>query len=197
MRRGSIAAVLLITACTAGGTPPTLTRAPDYSGREIRQPALFIRVGDSYDLRAREREALAASYEGALAEAFDQRGAPPTDVQRMAPSATLEPRNALARGREVRADFAIIVELSVQRRDAIFCRDGRRPFSATTTVWNQGVQVLRVRDGASRMAVPPGQGLDVTDIQPDCGNPRRSRLRDRAEMIASAVEVVTERILGR
>ncbi len=197
MRRAPIAAVFLATACTAAGAPPALTRAPDYSGREIRQPALFVRVGDSYELGDREREALAASYEGALIEGFDERGVAPIDVQRVASSATFEPRNALARGREVRADFAIIIQLSVERRDAIFCRDSRRPFSATTTVWSQAVQVLRVRDGASRLAVPAGQGLDVMDMQPDCANPRRSRLRDRAGMIASAVEVVAERILGR
>ena len=47
------------------------------------------------------------------------------------------------------------------------------------------------------MAVPPGQGLDVAEIEPDCANPRRSRLRDRAEMITIAVEAVAERILGR
>jgi hypothetical protein len=197
MRPAPIAALLLATACAAAGSPPALTRAPDYSAREIRQPALFVRVGDSPDLGDRERQALAASYEGALVEAFDERGVPPTDVQQVGPSASFEARGALARAREVRADYAIIVQLSVQRRDGIFCREGRRPFSATATVWSQGVQVLRVRDGAARMAVPPGQGLDVVDLEPDCANPRRSRLRDRAQMVASAVQVLTERILGR
>lgn len=197
MRRAPIAVVLLATACATTGTPPQLVRAPDYSVREIRQPALFVRIGDSYDLSDRERELLAASYEGALIEAFDERGIPPTDVQRVASGASFEPRSALARAREVRADYAIIVSLQVEKRDAILCRGSRRPFSATTTVWSQAVQVLRVRDGTPRLAVPPGQGLDVTDIEPDCANPRRSRLRDRAEMIASAIEALTDRILGR
>ena len=197
MRRTPIAAVLLAAACATSGTPPPLMRAPDYTAREIRQPALFVRVGDSGDMTDRERESLAARYEGALVEAFDERGVPPTDVQRVTPGASFESRHALARAREVRADYAVIVELRVERRDAIFCRGSRRPFSAATTVWSQGVQVLRVRDGTSRMAVPPGQGLDVTEIEPDCANPRRSRLRDRTEMIASAVEAVAERILGR
>jgi hypothetical protein len=197
MRRAPLIALFLATACAGAAAPPALTRAPDYSPRDIRQPALFIRIADTDGLDDREREALTASYEGALVEAFDERGVPPTDVQPVAPAAGFESRSALARAREVRADHAIIVHLSVQRRDAIFCRDGRRPFSATTTVWSQGVQVLRVRDGTPRMTVPPGQGLDVTDIQPDCSNPRRSRLRDRAEMIRSAVETLVERVLGR
>ena len=197
MRRAPIATVLLAAACATSGAPPQLMRAPDYTPREIRQPALFVRVGDTSDLSDRERESLAASYEGSLIEAFDERGVPLTDVQRVAPGSSFEPRNALARAREVRADYAIVVHLQLERRDAIFCRSGRRPFSATTTVWSQAVQVLRVRDGTTRVAVPPGQGLDVTEIEPDCANPRRSRLRNRAEMIASAVEAVAERVLGR
>ena len=197
MRQLPIAVALLVAACTAAGSPPRLMRAPDYAPREIKQPALFVRVGTGYDMGDRERESLTASYEGALVEVFDERGVPPSDVQRLAPGAGGEPRHALARAREVRADYALIVELRVERRDAIFCRDGRRPFVAPTTVWSQGLQVLRVSDGTSRMAVPPGQGLDVTEIDPDCANPRRSRLRDRTEMIASAVEAVADRILGR
>lgn len=197
MRRAPIAAVLLVTACATTGAPPQLMRAPDYSAREVRQPALFVRIADSYDLSDREREQLAATYEGALIEAFEERGVPPTDVQRVAPGVSFEPRNALARAREVRADYAIIVWLQIERRDAILCRSSRRPFSATIAVWSQGIQVLRVRDGTARVAVSPGQGLDVTDVEPDCANPRRSRLRDRAEMIASAVSALTERVLGR
>jgi hypothetical protein len=195
MRRVMMATVLLAAACAPAGTPP-LTRAPDYTTREIRQPALFVRVADSDALNEGERESLAARYEGALVEAFDERGVPPTDVQRVPAGSRVEPRHALARAREVRADYAVIIELRVERRDAIVCRGERRSFSVATTVWSQGVQVLRARDGTSRMAVPPGQGLDVTEIEPNCANPRRSRLRDRSEMIASTVEAVIERILG-
>lgn len=196
MRSLPIAVALLAAACTAAGSPPRLMRAPDYAPREIRQPALFLHVGTGYDMAERERESLVATYEGALVEAFEERGVPPSDVQRLAPGDGAEPRRALARAREVRADYALIVELRVERRDTIFCRESRRPFLAPTTVWSQAVQVLRVSDGTSRMAVPPGQGLDVTEMDPDCANPRRSRLRDRTEMIASAVEAVAERILG-
>jgi hypothetical protein len=197
MPRTTLALALLVTACAPAGAPPQLSRAPDFSGREVRQPALFVRVADSAELSAREREQVAASYEGALIEAFDERGVPPTDVQRVAPGDSVEPRSALARAREVRAEYVIIVSLQVERRDAIVCRNSRRPFSAVVTVWAQALQVLRVRDGTSRIAVPAGQGLDVADLEPDCANPRRSRLRDRAEMTASAIEALTERILGR
>jgi hypothetical protein len=197
MRRAPLVLILLISACTAPTASPQLMRAPDYSAREIRQPALFVRVGDHPDLSDRERAALAETYEGALIEAFDLRGWPPIDVQRVAPGAKFETRTALARAREVRADYAILVELRIERREAIFCREGRRPFQVLATVWSQGVQVLRVRDSATRVAIAPGQGVEVTELEPDCANPRRSRLRDRAEMITSAVEAATDRVLGR
>jgi hypothetical protein len=197
MRRAVIAAVLAAAGCATLSVPPPLTRAPDYAAGQIRHPALFIRVDHGLAASPAERESLAARYEGSLVEAFDERGVPLSDVQRVAAGPRFESRHALARAREVRADHAVIVELRLERRDTVFCREGRRPFAAATTVWAQGVQVLRVQDGASRVAVPPGQGLDVTELEPDCANPRQSRLRGRAEMIASAVEVVAERILGR
>jgi hypothetical protein len=190
-------ALILLAACATPAAPPQVMRAPDYSAREIRQPALFVHVRDHPDLTDRERKALADTYEGALIEAFDTRGFPPSDVQRVAPGAKFEMRLALARAREIRADYAIVVELRVERREAIFCRGSRRPFQLLATVWTQGVQVLRVRDGAARVAIAPGQGLDIEEFEPDCANPRKSRLRDRAEMIASAVEAVTDRVLGR
>jgi hypothetical protein len=197
MRRAVIAAVLVAVGCATPGAPPPLMRAPDYAAGQIRHPALFVRVDDGAAAGPAERESLAARYESSLVEAFDERGVPLSDVQRVAAGTGLEHRRVLARAREVRADHAVIVELRLERRDAIFCRGGRRPFAAPTTVWAQGIQVLRVQDGASRMAVPPGQGLDVTELDPDCANPRQSRLRDRAEMIGSAVELIAERILGR
>jgi hypothetical protein len=195
MRRAPVIAALLATACGVGSGPQPV-RAPDWTPGEIRQPALFVRVGETYQLDRRERESLAARYEGALVQAFDERGVPPTDVQSLGPGAGSEPRHALARAREVHADYAVIVELRVEQRDAIFCRGNRRAFTATTTVWTQGITVLRTRDGTSRIALSPGQGLDVTEIEPDCANPRRSRLRDQSEMIASAVEAIAERLLG-
>jgi len=197
MRSAPIAVALLAAACAAPALAPQLTRAPDYRPGEIRQPALFVRVGGSYGTADRERESLASSYEGALVEAFDERGAPPTDVQRLAPGARLEPRQALARAREVRAGHAIIVDLQVAQRDVVLCRGSRRAFVASTTVWSQSVLVLRVGDGTTRIGVPSGQELDVTEIEPDCANPRRSRLRSRPEMIASAVDAIADRILGR
>jgi hypothetical protein len=189
---------ILATGCAIpGGGAPTRSRAPDYSAREIRRPAVFVRVAGWPDLNDRERQALADTYEGALVEALDARGVPPTDVQRVVPGERFDARAALARAREVGAEHAIIVDLGVSRRDAMFCRESARPFRAITTVWSQGVQVLRVGDGASRMAIAAGQDLDVTELDADCGNPRRSTTRDRAAMVAAAVEALTPRILGR
>jgi hypothetical protein len=149
------------------------------------------------DLNDREREALADTYEGALVEAFDEYGLPPTDLQRVAPSERFDTRSALLRARQVHADHVIVIDLKVSRREAVFCTDSPRPFRAVTTVWSQGVQVLRVSDGASRMAVAPGQDLDVTELEADCANPRRSERRDRAEMLGAAIQALTQRVLGR
>jgi hypothetical protein len=197
MRVALILLMVIATACAPpGAAPRSLPRAPDYNAREIRQPALFVRVAGWPDLDDREREALSDTYEGALVEAFDARGFPPTDVQRVAPNERFDARVALTRAREVRADYVILVDLKVSRRDAVFCRDSSRPFRAFTTVWSQGVQVLRVRDGSSRIAVAPGGDLDVTELDADCANPRRSSRRDRGAMIVSAVEALTQRVLG-
>jgi hypothetical protein len=190
-------ALLAMACATPGSGPVSMPRAPDYRAREIRQPAIFVRVAGWPDLNDREREALADIYEGALLEAFDERGFPPTDLQRVAPGERFDTRSALVRAREVKADHVIIIDLKVSRRDAIFCRDSARPFRAITTVWSQGVQVLRVSDGASRMAVAPGGDLDVTELEADCANPRRSQQRDRAHMLGEATQSLTQRVLGR
>jgi hypothetical protein len=174
-----------------------LPRAPDFSARQIRQPAVFIRVAGWPDLNDREREALADTYEGALVAAFDEYGSPPTDLQRVVPGERFDARTALARARQVQADHVIIIDLRVSRRDAVFCTDSPRPFRAITTVWSQGVQVVRVSDGASRVAVASGGDLDVTELEADCANPRRSHRRDRAQMLAAATQALTQRILGR
>lgn len=198
MRGVVIGIALLAAACVSpGSSPVSMPRAPDYSARQIRQPAIFIRVAGWPDLNDREREALADTYEGALVEAFDERGVPPTDLQRVVPGERFDTRTALVRARQVHADHVIVIELKVSRRDATFCTDSPRPFRAITTVWSQGVQVLRVSDGASRVAVAPGQDLDVTELEADCANPRRSQRRDRAQMIASATQALTQRVLER
>lgn len=198
MRPALIILALLTAACaTAGSGPPSRLRASDYSGREIRRPAVFVRVAGWPDLNDRERENLSDRYEGALLEAFDARGVPPTDLQRVVPGERFDTRAALARAREVGAEHAILVDLGVSRRDAIFCLDSARPFRAITTVWSQGVRVLRVQDGAPRLAVGAGQDLDITELEADCGNPRRSATRDRAAMLTAAIDALTQRIFGR
>ena len=198
MRGVLLGIALLAAACTSpGSTPTSLPRAPDFSARQIRQPAVFIRVAGWPDLNDREREALADTYEGALVAALDEYGSPPTDLQRVAPGERFDTRTALARARQVQADHVIIIDLRVSRRDAAFCTDSPRPFRAITTVWSQGVQVVRVSDGASRVAVAPGGDLDVTELEADCANPRRSQRRDQTQILAAATQALTQRILGR
>jgi len=198
MRRVLVGIALLGTACAPpGSSPGSWPRAPDFTAGQIRQAAVFVRVAGWPDLNDREREALADTYEGALGEAFDEHGLPPTDFQRVTPGERFDTRLALARARQVHADHVIVIDLKVSRRDAIFCTDGPRPFRAITTVWSQGVQVLRVSDGASRVAVAPGGDLDVTELEADCANPRRSQPRDRTRMLATATQALTQRVLGR
>src|SRR5262245_45531475 len=105
MRGVLLGGAILAAACTAAGSAPTsVPRASDFSARQIRQPAVFIRVAGWPDLNDREREALADRYEGALVEALDEYGAPPTDLQRVVPGERFDTRMALSRAREVRAD---------------------------------------------------------------------------------------------
>jgi hypothetical protein len=198
MRVFLVGMALLATACASrGSAPATLPRASDFSARQIRQPAMFIRVAGWPDLNEREREALADVYEGALVEAFDERGFPPTDVQRVVPGERFDSRMALSRARQVQADHVIVIDLTVSKREATFCTDSPRPFRAITTVWSQSAQVLRVSDEAPRMTIAPGGDLDVTELEADCATPRRSQPRDRAQMLATATQTLVQRILGR
>jgi hypothetical protein len=192
-----LGAALLAAACASPprDTPVSpATPVASFSAQEIRQPAILVRVtARAGALEPRERDRLADAYEGALLEGFDRRGLPPLDVQRAATA--LDAGSALARAREVGADHAIVVEVTVERASRLFCRGGRRPFEVTTTIWAQQAHVLRATDGARRLSVD-GPAVTVTDVEANCDDPRASRRRDGPETIREAVNRLLARLLG-
>ena len=169
--------------------------ASDFAGAQVRQPAVFVRLNlGTGTFSEREREALGAAYEGALLEALDRRGVPPRDAQ-LVSDARFDTRAALARAREVGADHAILVHVSIERGSRVFCRGRGRPFEAAVTVWEQSAQVIRASDGATRLSVT-GSALTVSDLEPDCDTPRVSRRREGGETASEAISRLLARLLG-
>lgn len=202
MRNGRAVAalILLATGCGPAGTSgPAPRRASDFKPEQVRRPAIFVRFDFAGAFEDKERRAQLDEYEGALLEALNARA--------VLARATIflrerDPRlvsdAALAKARELEADHVVYVQVRVVRpAQAVFCSETRRPFRVQATVWGQQVDVLRVRDGAVRIAVPGfGGGLDVYDFEPDCDNPRESKRRTPAEAIGEAVNRLLNRVVG-
>jgi hypothetical protein len=189
---GAVLALLLAACATPPGARSVSFRAADFAPAQIRRPAVFVRVAlGPGPWSERERRGLAAGYEGALLEALDARAVAVRDV-RSGPEAPADEAAALGRARAVDADHVVLIAVRVDRGPRRFCLDGRRPFEATATVWRQQARVLRAADGAERLAVGP-EALTVSDVEPDCDDPRASRRRSPDETIGAAVN----RLLGR
>jgi hypothetical protein len=187
--------VALVAACTGAAQEAAPQRAPDFRPIDVRQPAVIVRVTLAAGLFSdQEREVLAATYEGTLLEGLDARAVLPRDTQRVT-SGALDPSAAVARARAIGADHAILVDVDVTRGEPIFCRQGSRPFRARATTWTQTLTVLRASDGATRLVVG-GPGLIVTDLEPDCDDPRRSRRRSGHETAVEAVTRLLTPLLG-
>lgn len=194
------ASILLAAGCASTETSgPGPRRASDFKPEQVRRPAIFVRFDFAGTFEDRERQAQLDQYEGVLLEALNARAVLAKAVvflrerdPRLASDA------ALAKARELDADHVVYVQVRVVRpAQAVFCSETRRPFRVQATVWGQQVDVLRVRDGASRVAVPGfGGGLDVYDFEPDCDNPRESRRRTPAEAIGEAVTRLLNRVVG-
>jgi hypothetical protein len=198
MRAGVLAFGLALAAC-AGPTSDTEAPGPapasDFAPAQIRQPAVMLRVVVGMgDFAEHERSSLPAFYEGTLLEALDARAIPPRDAQRVT-EGPLDRRAAAARARDVGADHALLVDVRVERLELIFCRQGRRPFQAPTTVWAQTAEVVRASDGTSRLRVS-GPALTVSDLEPDCDNPRASRRRSGGETVGEGISRLLRRLLG-
>lgn len=192
------ALLMLTAACASPSLEPESTpaRAADFRPGQLRQPAVFVRVvlATPGVFSDRERVTLPAAYEGALLEGFNARAVLPRDAQ-LAGEGPFDPRTALARAREVGADHAVLVDVRVERGEPLFCRQGRRPFRAAATTWAQTLQVLRVSDGSTRLALSGGT-LAMTDLEPDCDDPRASQRRSREETLTESVNRLLRRLLG-
>lgn len=196
--RAWIVGLLALAACASPSRESTSapTRAPEFRSRDLRQPALVVRVvlATPGAFSNRERETWPAAYEGALLEGLNARAVLPRDTQLVA-RGSLDARAAVARAREVGADHAILVDVRVERAQPIFCRQSRRPFRADATTWAPTVDVLRASDG-NRMLTASGAALEVADFEPDCDDPRASRRRSGDETMAESVNRLLTRLLG-
>lgn len=197
----ALMALALVAAGCAASTPgsPGYVRVADFKPEQVRQPAIFVRFVFAGAFEDKEKQVQLRDYEGALLEGLNERAVLAKAVIFLGErDPRLEPDAALAKARELRADHVVYVQVrAVRPAQPIFCSETRRPFRAQATVWGQQVDVLRVRDGALRIAVPGfGGALDVYDFDADCENPRASRHRPSAEAISEAVTRLLNRVVG-
>ncbi len=194
-----VALALLTAACASTSTnQPAPMRVADFKPEQVRRPVFFVRFAFSSEFDGRERQDQRSDYEGALLEGLNTRAVLARDVRF---SGDREPRllapAALATARELGADHAVLVEVRAGRSaQPLFCQETRRPFRAPAAVWGQTVQVFRTSDGAMRLAVPPGGGLEVYDLEADCDNPRQSKRRTATEALNDAVTKLLGRVVG-
>jgi hypothetical protein len=193
VRKATLGLALALAACAAPTRDPGPTRAVDFRPGEIRQPLVALRFLFGGEIPEPERRALRDLYEGLLLEELNARALPARDVRTVEGEAAAVARLALGRAREVGADHAIVVTVRVERDRPLFCAETRRAFRAPATVWRQALEVLRAADGARRLALGESPRLTATDLEADCGDPRRSRRRGRDEATGEAVQ----RLLGR
>src|SRR5262249_36126185 len=192
--RSALVAVVAFAACASPNTSAAPMRATDFNPRQIRQPAIFVAITIGNGLSPRDGAELTTIYEGVLVEGFNARAVLPRGV-RGGGEGRLDAQAALARAREIGADHAVLIRVSVARGDRLFCREARRPVRGAATTWQQEADVLRVSDGARRAALG-GEGLEVTDADVDCNDPRASRRRSTDETVSDAVNRLLTRLLG-
>ncbi|HEU5321088.1 MAG TPA: hypothetical protein VFX28_09810, partial [Methylomirabilota bacterium] len=196
-RSTAVAALAAVFTGCAGLVPePPTTRAPDFHPRQIRQPAVFVRVVLEGSWSAADRAALRADYEGGLLEALNARGVLVRDARSVdAREGQPRPETAVARAREIGADHAVIVDVRVAPETVRLCQDTRRPLRAQATVWHQDLHVLRAADGATRLKIVDNPTLTAHDAEIDCDTPRDSKRRTPTETIAAALEALLRRLL--
>jgi hypothetical protein len=190
-------AALLLAGCAADGRDTTSAPVPrtltDFRPGEIRQPAVVIALSSALDARA--GTALTAEYEGALLEGLNARGIIVRHAGR-ASEVGRDVRAGVAHARAVEADSVILVRVEVRPATVVFCRESGRPVSLGVTVWRQRVEIARASDAAVRLRTED-DGLDVTDADVDCEDPRRPRRRAPAETATLAAERLLTEIFGR
>jgi hypothetical protein len=174
-------------------------RVADFKPEQIRVPVFFVRFEFASDFDAKERQAEITDYEGALLDGLNGRAVLAKDVVVLRErDAKLDAAAMLAKARLLGADHAVSVHVqAIRPAQPVFCDGTRRPFRAPATVWSQAVSVVRVSDGATRVAVPAmSGGLEVYDLDADCTNPRESRRRTPTEALNDAVTRLLNRIVG-
>jgi hypothetical protein len=148
------------------------------------------------EFSAQERASIPEAYEALLLQGLNAEGILPVDMSVTAnrsyrgsqsPFEGIDRTQALKRGRSVSADYVMIVDARLSRRDLVHCRESRRPFAALTTVVTAGLELLRAGDGARLLVVPPGPDLETQDIEADCQRGRVSRRASGQEIMEESV----------
>lgn len=198
-----LAAALLGAGCAPAAKKsapsPAPARGADFKPSEIRMPAITVHFTfGPGEFSEQERRSLPAEYEGAVLEGLNVRAVLARDVVLISDRQPRpDARVVLARAREVQADHAVIVEVNVTRGPAEFCREARRaPLRTTATIWRQNVEVLRVRDGARRLALAESAALSTTDVEANCEKPAESQRRSTGDTLQKAVERLLTRLVG-
>ena len=203
LRVGSLlAAILLVAGCAPAARESHPTPAPargaDFKPAEVRMPAITVHFTfGPGEFSEQERRSLPGEYEGAVLEGLNARAVLARDVTLVSDrQPRVDARAALARAREVQADHAVIVEVNVTRGRLELCREARRPFPANVTRWRQTVEVLRVRDGARRLALAESAALFTIDLEENCSNPAESQRRSTGDTLQRAVDKLLTRLVG-
>lgn len=197
--------LLPVTLCAQGCvTPePRAFRHPDFRPHEIRRPALVLQLSLG-EFSPREQNSIPDAFEIALLEGLNAEGILPVDVTLLprrstsgTPSKGIDRRQALDRGRALHADVVVILDASLSRRDLVFCREERRPFVARATLWMLGAEALRVADGTRLLIEPLGPTLQLSDVEPDCGQGRIERRLSTQELLNLAVQKILALLFRR
>ena len=186
---------------------PTAFRDPGYRPSQIRRVAIALRVSldrtGVFPFSAQDRTVLPEAYEAALLEGLNAEGILPVDISLTANRASrgsqeplegFDRAQARSRAEAVNADYLVIVDVRLGRRDLVHCREAGRPFGALTTVATAGLELVRLRDGARLLMEPPGTELQATDLTADCTQ-RRATRRTSQEMMEESVGKVLRRLL--
>lgn len=200
-KTAALAALAFLAAACAStmAGPSGPVRVADFRPEQLRRPLFVVRFTFTAGFQDKEKQGQLADYEGALLEGLNARAVLAREVRILRErDPRLEPGAALAKARELGADHVVSVEVrAVRPAQPLFCAETRRPFRAQASVWTQQVSVLRASDGALRMAVPPvGGGLEVSDLDADCENPRESKRRTPTEAVNDAVTKLLNRVVG-
>lgn len=200
----SALALLAAAGCAAPGLPGPW-REPGFHPSAVKRPAVLLRVSvdqvglGSGPFSEAERASLPERYESALQEALNALGILPVDVtleaRRQArsgerPLEGLDRARALARAGETGGEHLLVVDARLGRGRLVHCRDSGRPLAGTTTYWEAGLEVLRVRDGAALLSEPPAAERLVVDVELDCERGRLVRRKGMDEMVEESASRV-------